>query len=139
MVRWVQQTYGDAVWQQWAGGARISAIARAVGVSPRAIRKRLERLGGIPPPVRTRAPRVLRSDEREVISRGLAAGRSVRQIARQLQRAPSTVSREVRRHGGRAAYRASSLCHTPKAAAPLPARTRSISCARWPATCCIRS
>ena len=42
--------------------------------------------------------------------------------------------------GGRARrHRASSLCHTPRAAAPPPARTRSISCGRWPATCCIRS
>lgn len=44
--------------------------------------------------------------EREQISRGLAAGKSLRQISRELSRAPSTVSREVSRCGGRARYRA---------------------------------
>ncbi|WP_410523080.1 helix-turn-helix domain-containing protein, partial [Phocaeicola dorei] len=44
--------------------------------------------------------------ERESISRGLAAGRSLRDIARELGRAPSTISREVSRHGGRRKYRA---------------------------------
>ena len=37
----------------------------------------------------------------------MAAGLSLRALSRQLQRAPSTMSREVRRHGGRATYRAS--------------------------------
>src|SRR2546425_780359 len=44
--------------------------------------------------------------EREQISRGIAAGESVRSIARQLARAPSTVSREIASCGGRAPYRA---------------------------------
>jgi IS30 family transposase len=44
--------------------------------------------------------------EREEISRGLVAGHSLRAIASQLGRAPSTVSRELRRNGGRRAYRA---------------------------------
>jgi IS30 family transposase len=45
-------------------------------------------------------------DEREEISRGIAAGRSIRRIASSLGRSPSTVSREVARHGGRSGYRA---------------------------------
>jgi|SRR5882724_929186 len=45
--------------------------------------------------------------EREEISRGIAAGDSIRQMARKLDRAASTVSRELKRHGGREAYRAS--------------------------------
>jgi len=49
---------------------------------------------------------VLSLNEREEISRGLAAGRSLRSIAGRLGRAPSTVSREVARHGGRRRYRA---------------------------------
>jgi IS30 family transposase len=44
--------------------------------------------------------------EREEISRGLAEGQSMRKIAASIQRAPSTVSREVGRHCGRAHYRA---------------------------------
>lgn len=45
--------------------------------------------------------------EREEISRGLAAGKTIRQIAASLSRAPSSVSREISRHGGRIGYRAS--------------------------------
>jgi len=45
--------------------------------------------------------------EREDISRGIACGASIREIARGLERAASTVSREVARHGGRPVYRAS--------------------------------
>jgi IS30 family transposase len=48
----------------------------------------------------------LRFEEREEISRGIAVGRSLRQIARSLGRAPSTVGREIRRNGGSQAYRA---------------------------------
>lgn len=45
-------------------------------------------------------------NERESISRGLAAGESMRQIARELGRAPSTISREINRCGGPDRYRA---------------------------------
>jgi IS30 family transposase len=44
--------------------------------------------------------------EREEISRGVAAGEACRQIAARLGRAPSTVSRELARNGGRHRYRA---------------------------------
>ena len=49
----------------------------------------------------------LRLEEREEISRGIAVGRSIRQIAHDLGRSPSTVSREIGRNGGSQAYRAS--------------------------------
>ena len=62
--------------------------------------------GGITPAARRRAPIALRLEEREEISRGVAAGQSLRSIAHQLGRAPSTVSRELRRNGGGNAYRA---------------------------------
>jgi IS30 family transposase len=45
--------------------------------------------------------------EREEISRGIAVGRSLRSIAWKLGRSPSTVSRELKRNGGRHGYRAS--------------------------------
>ena len=63
--------------------------------------------GGIAPAPRRRARVALRGDEREEISRGIAAGQSMRQIAQRLGRSPSTVSREIRRNGGCSAYRAS--------------------------------
>jgi IS30 family transposase len=44
--------------------------------------------------------------EREEISRGVAAGESARRVAARLGRSPSTVTRELARHGGRRSYRA---------------------------------
>jgi DNA-binding CsgD family transcriptional regulator len=46
--------------------------------------------------------------EREEISRGIALGQSLRSIAGCLGRSPSTVSREIKRNGGPARYRAAS-------------------------------
>ena len=62
--------------------------------------------GGIAPAARRRSQRTLTLAEREEISRGIASGWSIREIAGGLGRAASTVSREVARHGGRPAYRA---------------------------------
>jgi IS30 family transposase len=62
--------------------------------------------GGIAPAVRRRSPLTLTLGEREDISRGIACGSSIREIARELQRAVSTVSREIARHGGPSQYRA---------------------------------
>jgi IS30 family transposase len=62
--------------------------------------------GGIAPPAQRRSRLALTAEEREEISRGLAHDETVRCIARRLHRAPSTISRELRRHGGRTRYRA---------------------------------
>jgi len=70
------------------------------------VRAYLLRCGGIRPESRRRARGRLGIAEREEISRGLAAGRSIRAIAAALGRAPSTVSREVNANGGRRRYRA---------------------------------
>ena len=66
----------------------------------------LSRYGGMRPRIRCRSARVLTGAEREEISRGIASGQSLRLIARILNRSPSTLSREVRRNGGRTRYRA---------------------------------
>ena len=89
------------VWRRWRHGESLNAIGRALGRIPKMVRYEVARTGGIPPPARQRSRLALTLPEREAISRGLARGTSVRQISRQLRRAPSTVSREVRRHGGR--------------------------------------
>lgn len=94
------------LWALWRSGESIAAIARHLGHYPASIRWRLTAAGGITPAEPRRAERVLRLDEREAISRGLAQGHSLRHIARDLARAVSTISREVRRHGGREHYRA---------------------------------
>src|SRR6516164_2168147 len=67
----------------------------------------LSRTGGIRPLARHRSVLALKLSEREEISRGVIAGRSMRTLARALGRAPSTVSREIRRNGGWWVYRAS--------------------------------
>jgi IS30 family transposase len=66
----------------------------------------LARGGGIVRPPRRRARGALTLEERETITRGVAAKTSLRAIARTLGRAPSTISREIRRNGGRTVYRA---------------------------------
>jgi len=66
----------------------------------------VSRHGGIPPAARRRSCLALTLGERENISRGIASGSPLREIARRMDRAASTVSREISRHGGRPAYRA---------------------------------
>ncbi len=94
------------LWRRWRRGESLNAIGRALGRIAHVVRYEVARTGGIPPAARQRSRLALTLADREVISRGLARGTSVRQISRQLRRAPSTVSREVRRHGGRRWYRA---------------------------------
>ena len=96
------------LWDRWRNGQCIADIARALERRNKSgVYRVLASNGGISPAARRRAPVALRLEEREEISRGIAAGRSIRRIAARLGRAPSTVSREVRRHGGASAYRAS--------------------------------
>ena len=80
--------------------------------------------GGIPPVPRQRAHQALTLSEREVISRGVARGVSLREISRDLGRAPSTVSREVRRHGGLRRYRAAAADRRAWARGRRPKRCR---------------
>lgn len=94
------------LWRRWRAGESITDIAAALGVQKCSIHYHLLGHGGFSPAPRCRSARVLSTGEREEISRGLAAGDSLRVIAGRLGRQPSTVSREVARHGGRARYRA---------------------------------
>src|SRR5260370_9123075 len=97
---------GD-IWRRWKAGESLHEIGRAFGKDHGSIQFLLSQRGGIAPALRRRSPRTLTLPEREEISRGIASGSSIREIARGLQRAASTVSREVARHGGRLLYRAS--------------------------------
>ncbi len=94
------------MWNRWKAGQSLHAIGRALGKDQLVIHFLLARHGGIAPAARRRSRRVLTLAEREDISRGIAGGGSLRQIAKRLSRAASTISREVARHGGRAPYRA---------------------------------
>jgi transposase, IS30 family len=94
------------IWRRWKCGQSQHEIGRAFGRPHPTIRKLLLPSGGIAPIARRRSRLALTLAEREDISRGIASDSSIREIARLLKRSPSTVSREVARHGGRPAYRA---------------------------------
>jgi transposase, IS30 family len=96
----------DELWRRWRSGEAIKVLARAMRRHPSTVRDLVKRTGGIRPVPRHRPELRLSLTEREEISRGLAAQLSLRAIAAGLGRAPSTVSREVAGHGGRAGYRA---------------------------------
>ena len=89
-----------------ATGESLNAIARAFETSHSAITKNFARFGGFRPPGRQRSRLALTLSEREEISRGIVGGLSLRTIARQLGRAPSTISREINRNDGLKRYRA---------------------------------
>src|SRR6202451_308549 len=95
------------LWERWKNGQSAAAISRALERKNKTGVERIVVLhGGIVPAPRRRALAALRLEEREEISRGIAVGRSIPQIAQGLGRAASTVSREIRRNGGSQAYRA---------------------------------
>ena len=94
------------MFDRWQKGESLNSIARLFGRSHSSIQGILARTGGIRPPQRRRSQRALTLAEREEISRGVVAGQSLRSIATSLHRAPSTVSREINRNGGRRRYRA---------------------------------
>ena len=99
------------IWRRWKAGESLHEIGRALGKNHGSIQFLLSQHGGIVPTVRRRSPLTLTLAERKEISRGLASGASIREIARGLDRAASTVSREVARHGGGPLYRASEADH----------------------------
>jgi IS30 family transposase len=99
------------MWGRWRAGQSLNEIGRALGKDHVVIHFLLARRGGMAPAARRRSLRTLTRTEREDISRGIACGSSIREIAKGLQRAVSTVSREVARHGGRPLYRASEADH----------------------------
>ena len=95
------------IWDRYQIGDSVKSIDRSFDRPSSSIHNMLARTGGIRPPERRRSARCLPLAEREEISRGLVAGLSLRAIAAQLDRAPSTISREVSRNGGNRYYRAS--------------------------------
>lgn len=108
MSRRIKLTYEEtqAIWGKWQSGACVADICRALLLSRSQIQGELDRRGGIPRPSRKRSAWSLTMEERETISRGLASGKRLRAMARELDRAPSTIKREVDRNGGREGYRA---------------------------------
>ncbi|MDA0651888.1 MAG: IS30 family transposase [Proteobacteria bacterium] len=94
------------MWDRWRQGDSLQAIAQLFDRTHGSVAGILARSGGIRPPERKRSRWALTRSEREEISRGVVAGQSIGAIASSLGRAPSTVSREISRNGGRERYRA---------------------------------
>jgi IS30 family transposase len=107
-VRWSRMSWSEKnqLWGRWRRGESLRAIAQALRRASSVVYAAVAAEGGIPPRLRQRSPFALTTTEREEISRQLARGQSLRSISRMLGRAPSTVSREVARNGGRENYRA---------------------------------
>ncbi len=95
------------MWERWQKGESLSAIGRVFDRPSSSIFNQLSPSGGIRPPPRQRSRITLTLPEREEISRGIVCDLSVRTIASQLSRSPSTVSREINRKGGLKHNRAS--------------------------------
>lgn len=110
------------MWERWQQGESLHQISRLFDRHHSSVRGILAESGGIRPAPRRRSLRSLSLAEREDVSRALVAGHSIRSIATTLGRAPSTISREIRRNGGAERYRASHAdqaawdrAHRPKA------------------------
>lgn len=99
------------IWDRWQRGESMSSIGRVFDRQSSSVFSVISPTGGIRPPDRKRGKQAQSLSEREEISRGLSIKQSLRSIARHLGRAPSTISREIYRNGGRAIYRATASEH----------------------------
>ena len=128
MVQRVRRGFSVAerteMWDRWQRGESLRAIGRAFGKPSSSIYYQLSPHGGIRPAPRRRSRLALTLSEREEISRGIVAQRSIRTIASFLGRSPSTVSREVRRNGGYDRYRAAEADERAWARAHRPKRCK---------------
>ena len=115
----------ELMWDRWQKGDSLHAIARLFDRSHGSIAGILSRTGGIRPPKKKRSRLTLTLAEREEISRGVVTGLSSRSIAAELGRAPSTVSREIQRNGGRRRYRANQADQADQAAWDRAHRTKT--------------
>lgn len=93
------------LWDRWCRQQSLESIAAALHVSSSGVFGEIRRRGGIPPRPTVARATTLTLSERTVIERARAAGTSMREIARMLGRAPSTISRELKRHGRRTGER----------------------------------
>jgi IS30 family transposase len=96
----------QTIWDMREAGVPVKRIARHLGRQNSSLRKFIAGAGGTRPTARERSDLRLSLEEREEISRGLAAGYWIRAIGEALGRSPSTVCREVNANGGPKKYRA---------------------------------
>ena len=118
------------LWARRKGGESTTRIARHMGWLPSSLRTFVRAAGGVPPRPQKRSRIALSLEEREEISRGLAAADSLRSIAVRIGRSPSTVSREVARNHGRQRYRAGSADRAALRRSKRPKPTKLTICER---------
>jgi len=94
------------MWERWQKGDSLQQIAQLFDRNHSSVQRILAETGGIRPAQRRRSRLALTLAEREEISRAVVAAESIRSIAKRLGRAPSTISREIKRNGGQRCYRA---------------------------------
>src|SRR3974377_1285045 len=98
---WFTPQQRAELWERWKNGQCVADIARALERRNKSgVYRILAVNGGMAPEPRRRAAGALRLEEREEISRGIAAGRSMRRIAQGLRRYPPPSLREVSGDGG---------------------------------------
>ena len=124
--KWRRMTDADksALWARRASGEPITRLSRNLGIPLESVRRYVGATGGIKPKPRKRSRYALTFENREDISRGLAASESLREIARRTGRSPSTICREVARNQGRDGYRAAAAEQAALARARRPKPTK---------------
>ncbi len=122
------------IWEMREAGVPVKRIAKHLGRQNSSLRKFIADAGGRRPHERGRAELRLSLEEREEISRGLAAGLSIRVISTGLGRAPSTVCRDVNANGGRQHYRARLADRGAQRRALRPRRAKLSRCRRLRST-----
>ena len=128
---WMSAAEQAEVWDRYEAGEYMRPIARAVGRSQAAVRSLIAKTGGVRPLVPTDWSDLrLSLAEREVISRGIAAERSARQIAASMGRSPSTISREIAVNGGRSGYRCCEAETSARRRARRPKSAKLAACPR---------
>lgn len=105
-TRGLSRSQQQELWRRWKLGETVVSIARTLDRSKQSLSRVVHKHGGVAPANRVRAASALSASDREHVSRSLVAGHSFRRIAKDIGRAPSTISREVNRNGGRDRYRA---------------------------------
>jgi len=122
------------IWDMREAGVPVKRIAKHLDRQNSSLRRFIADHGGTRPTARERSELRLSLAEREEISRGLAAGLSIRGIASGLERSPSTVCREVNANGGRRKYRALVADKGAMKRALRPKRTKIAQCRRLRST-----
>jgi IS30 family transposase len=129
--RFLPRTVRVAFWDAVRRGSLVEEAARHAGCHPVTGLRWFHQAGGVIDNGEAAVSgRYLSFAEREEIAVGLAGGRSIRAIAAELGRSPSTVSREVARNRGVRGYRARHADELATARARRPKRAKLAGCPR---------